>query len=81
MVLRSVGIIPHWHFTMKMEAAWTTETLVSYRKTLPSRWRQYGPPKRWYPATSLRLEDGNSVVLRSAGILQHQHFTLKMEAA
>jgi len=84
--LRNVGILPHQytvsqtrrlrtesvpnHFTLKMEAAKSSETLVSYRITTrchkpedyelnlylitsPWRWRQYGPPKRWYPATSL----------------------------
>jgi len=35
--LRNVGILPQ-HYT-----AYTS----------PWRWRQYGPPKRWYPTTKL----------------------------
>jgi len=38
----------------RMEAAWTSKTLVSYntiRHTSTWRWRRHGPPKRWYPTT------------------------------
>jgi hypothetical protein len=70
----NVGILPqHFtasrprrprHFTLKMESAWTSETLISYHSTSrhhdpedldtsPWRWRQHGPLKRWYPTTEL----------------------------
>jgi hypothetical protein len=41
------------NFRMKMEAARPSETFVSYRITLPWRWKQQVPPKHWYPTTSL----------------------------
>jgi hypothetical protein len=51
------------HVTLKMEASWTSKT-VSYHNvtwrhspkkldTLPWRQKQHGPPKRWYPITTL----------------------------
>jgi hypothetical protein len=47
----------HGVTTLKMEAAWPSETLVPYRNNTrrhkPRRWRQHGPPKRWYPTTTL----------------------------
>jgi hypothetical protein len=78
-----------------MEAAWIYQTLVSYhittrRQTLPSRWRQHGLFKRWYPTTSqhgvtLYPQDGGSMEFSNVCILPHHNtvsrFTLKMEAA
>jgi len=43
----------HLHFNLKMEAARSSETLVSYH-TSSWRWRQNCPPKRWYPTTTLQ---------------------------
>jgi len=63
-----------------MEPAWSSETLVSYHISSPWRWRLHGPPKLWYPTTSIHPEDGGSMVLRNFGILPYL-FTLKMEAA
>jgi len=53
MDLRNVGMLPQ-HFTLKMEAAWTSETLVCYQNNSLWRWKQRGPPKRWYPTTTLQ---------------------------
>jgi hypothetical protein len=57
--------------------------------TSPWRWRQHGPPKRWYPTATLhgvttqktllilyllRPEDGSSMVRRNVAVLpQHLH--------
>jgi hypothetical protein len=81
--LRNDGILPH-HFTchnLKMERARSSKTLASYHITTrvtTSRWKQRGPPKRWYPTTSLHMSqpaDGSSTVLRNVGILPH-HYTV-----
>jgi hypothetical protein len=66
MNLRNFGILPRP--SLKMKAALASEMLVSYH-IHPWRWRQHGPPKRWYPTTSLP-EDGGSMDLRNVGILQ-----------
>jgi len=64
-----------------VEAVWTSETLVSRHITSPWRWKQRGPPKRWYPSTStFHPEDGGSMILRIC-FLSHQNFILNMEAA
>jgi hypothetical protein len=75
--LRNAGILPQ-HYTLKMKAASSSETSVSYNTTHWRRRRQV-PPKRPYP-TTLRTEDGGSRVLRNVSNLP-QHCTLKIEAA
>jgi len=60
MDLRNVGIlyvIIRCH-NQKMEAAWTSETLVFYTSLLGVttwRWRQHGSPKHWYPTSLQRV--------------------------
>jgi hypothetical protein len=82
-VFWNVGILSHQHFTLKMEAAWSSETFITYRiSTSPWSWRQHGPPKRWHPITSaLHPDDGGSMVPRNVGNLPHRLFILKVEAA
>jgi hypothetical protein len=65
---------------MKMEAAWSSETLVSYHITLWRhiwRWRQQDTPKHWYPTTLLHSVSTwrcKQHILRNIGILPH-HYT------
>jgi hypothetical protein len=89
MDLWNVGILPH-HYTgsrprrLKKEAAWTSETSISYITTgghNPEDWRrrQHGPLKRRYPITSLhgaptqKTKGGGSMDLWNVGILPHYY--------
>jgi hypothetical protein len=83
--LWNVGILPQYYTmsqprSLKMEAARTSETLVSYYNITRHnpedwRWRQHGPLKCWYPTTTLhdvttqKTEDGGSMDLWNFGIL------------
>jgi hypothetical protein len=49
----------------------------SLHGVITRKWRQHGPPKRWYPTAPLHdviPENGGSKVLRNVGILP-QHYT------
>jgi len=50
----------------------TSETLVSYitirRQTSPWRWRQHGPPKRWYPTSLHGVKIQKSWIMKDSVI-------------
>jgi hypothetical protein len=74
-ILRNAGIPPH--FILMMEAARSSEMLVSHH-IASWRWRHRTPPKLWYP-TTFHPDDGGSKVLRNVDI--PPHCILKMEAS
>jgi hypothetical protein len=65
------------HFTLKMEEAWSFETLVSYHDAT----RHHYPERRGHESLSkphsIHPEDGGSIVFRNIGILPQYHTALQ----
>jgi hypothetical protein len=69
-----------WWFRSRSSGLWSRvvswwDAGILYIRAATShwRWRQHGPPKRWYAATTLHAEDGSGMDHRHVGVLLRRH--------